>query len=737
MEEDDDVILLDESTQVQSVFLKWITQAPGVGTTLATRYLRECGNDPQRAIADLRRHKSGILDRTLSPSQVAAVKRLLEKNDALLTKMTNKNTRRILHLLVHVFDLSCQKAKDKITRHALVDQDIVETLTDHPFGLVFRGIVDCKNVDARFLQKWTPPPADHTLNTFFYPRWSGDENDPSRISAWLTTIMRRMKEQDKHTLFVWTAVLQHKDLPSSISRIEAELQVKRDTTHFHVRYSESDAGMPYLVQLRKDYEEEKRLVEILQTIHARRRQREVNNDDIQRFDSDQQNALSQASRGGVLILTGLAGSGKSEVVSHLARRRGTLVLTPTNIARANIKKRLVDERVVCATLAMWGINEKLRQSSVGDGISIHTVLVDEMSMVSTESLCRALETVVLTCELLVLAGDPGQLPSIAAGQVFRDLIDTHSSFVRAHLSHNHRSGRHHEVTAMMQRLYYHRVAPDPVPGVLDMESTPQRLHMYPSGNKARIMADLQKILAIRRDMLDTLPRVQIICDTNTACDVVNHAIQRETNPLCVGDKVRVHTYKKTWSWGTIVRFKGTGEVEILEDRKTYPLFSCESIKSMNGKDYKIFEGDRVFLCENHGHAPKRSLGTVESIFMVMENLKWVMTATVLLDDTSDTIDVPLSSLALGYAITIHSYQGNQAPGIICCMTMAYDPSFTNKEMLYTAMTRYEERLCVFHFSDHHRDALQFASSHPSPPRRTEFAHLLATVDGEQGVDDGK
>lgn len=146
------------------------------------------------------------------------------------------------------------------------------------------------------------------------------------------------------------------------------------------------------------------------------------------LDEVQQAAVVAALQHGVSVLTGGPGTGKSRTVAALvaivrARRGQVALAAPTGRAAKRLEElcgapgvtlhRLLGAQGTSGSFARgeeWPLDEDV-------------VVVDEASMLDVELAAALVEACPDTCHLLFV-GDPAQLPSIGAGRVLGDLLDS-------------------------------------------------------------------------------------------------------------------------------------------------------------------------------------------------------------------------------------------------------------------------------------------------------------------------
>jgi hypothetical protein len=145
-------------------------------------------------------------------------------------------------------------------------------------------------------------------------------------------------------------------------------------------------------------------------------------------------ALEQLYRSRLSVLIGSAGTGKTTLLRMLCempdvRTKGLLLLAPTGKARVRLEEQ-TRLRGAGRTLAQF-----LHQHQRYDGTTgayfpkpkaprcgdYRTVIVDECSMLTEEQLAALIDALT-NVERLVLVGDPRQLPPIGAGRPFVDVI---------------------------------------------------------------------------------------------------------------------------------------------------------------------------------------------------------------------------------------------------------------------------------------------------------------------------
>lgn len=145
-------------------------------------------------------------------------------------------------------------------------------------------------------------------------------------------------------------------------------------------------------------------------------------------------ALAELFAAPLSVLNGRAGTGKTTLVKALVSReevkaKGVLLLAPTGKARVQLQTK-VGQGYEAQTLAQFlgkyqrydaATGTYLTRSGRSRAPRVGTVVVDECSMLTEEQLASLLDALIPP-DRLILIGDPRQFPPIGAGRPFVDLI---------------------------------------------------------------------------------------------------------------------------------------------------------------------------------------------------------------------------------------------------------------------------------------------------------------------------
>ncbi|MCL2753714.1 MAG: AAA family ATPase, partial [Defluviitaleaceae bacterium] len=380
-------------------------------------------------------------------------------------------------------------------------------------------------------------------------------------------------------------------------------------------------------------------------------------------------AVQKVMERGVVVVTGGPGTGKTTtiktIIGILGKMKQKIILcAPTGRAA----KRMSEATgMPAATIhRLLGIfqaeSEKSVQGNVDEDMKLDAdcIIVDEASMVDILLLFRLLKNIRRGTRL-VLVGDVNQLPSVGAGNMLKDIINS-GVIEPVYLDEIFRQGQQSAIV-----MNAHRINSGEYPEINDKTSDFFFIKQHNMDAVVETIADL----ATRRlpAFMGVKPMdIQVLCpQRKTTCGVenLNKVLQSVLNPassnkaekqmgfftLREGDKVMQikNNYMTTW-----VQYNKNGE----------------TIDEGTG----IFNGDE---------------GAIEQIDH--ENS---IVRVVFYDDKVVNYEFrQLEELVLAYAITIHKSQGSEYDVVILPIHSG-TPLLFNRNLLYTAITRAKKLVVI-------------------------------------------
>ena len=395
-------------------------------------------------------------------------------------------------------------------------------------------------------------------------------------------------------------------------------------------------------------------------------------------------AVANALRHRVSVIAGGPGRGKTAITSCICDcwqaefgAGASIMLTSlTGKAVSRLKSsvgRTVDMGGVRAcTMASVIVNPKIQSG----GVNRTLVVVDEASMVDMRSMARFLGK--MGDVQMVFIGDVDQLPSIGAGQLFRDLIDS-DVFEVTYLEKNYRArGRDGATLA------------DNADAIAENRIADVRYDEYFNWHDAS--AGEAEVFAV------ILNKYMDLMATEDAADVcLLSPFKSEKDPFSV---VRLNH--------AIHRAKGMAPAS----PGAYAMYYGEP----------ILPGDRVVVTHNLPDYAVVNGDTGELVQYMPDG-----EALVRLDDDRELLlsrSEAADNLEMGYALTVHKSQGSEYRHVLFAvsgrMAAPWARGFATRNLVYTAVTRSSSRVHLFGS----RPAFERSLANTLPPRRTRLVERL-------------
>ena len=375
------------------------------------------------------------------------------------------------------------------------------------------------------------------------------------------------------------------------------------------------------------------------------------------YDEVQIRAITTAVQSKILILTGGPGTGKTTTTLGIItafRDAGARILLAAPTGRA--AKRLSEATGMEAKTIHRLLEVKPPegyQRNEENPLEGDVLIVDECSMIDIMLMYNLLKAVPDTMTL-IFVGDIDQLPSVGAGNVLRDMIDS-GCFPLVRLTKIFRQAQTSRII-----MNAHRINAGKLPDISNgrqsdfffMDADPQ-----PNGEQSDSSKIAEQAAETIRELVQTkLPRYYKISSGNiqvltpmqrgvVGAANLNQVLQEALNANSVGLKRGGVTYR--------IRDK------VMQIRNNY--------------DKEVFNGD---------------IGIVESVDTEDRILK------VLFDDRSVEYDISeLDELVLAYATTIHKAQGSEYPIVVMPILMNHYVML-QRNLIYTGITRAKKILVM-------------------------------------------
>lgn len=396
-------------------------------------------------------------------------------------------------------------------------------------------------------------------------------------------------------------------------------------------------------------------------IEIEERLRQIEKQTRMDLDEHQVEAVKEAVRNGLLIITGGPGTGKTTTINTIIRYfemegMDIFLAAPTGRAAKRMSETTgFEARTIHRMLELNGGMEGNAgfERNEQNPLETDVIIIDEMSMVDI-SLMYALLKAIVAGTRLILVGDVNQLPSVGAGSVLKDMIDSNrfhtvqltKIFRQASTSdiivNAHKINKGKQVTLdnkSMDFFFLKRYDADKIINVT-LQLIKQKLPKFVDASEY----DIQVLTPMRKGLLGV--------------ERLNTVLQMYLNPP---DKT-----KREKEYGSTLFREGD---KVMQVKNNYQLEW--EIRSKYGlmidKGTGIFNGD---------------MGIIQEINDFAE------TMTISFDE-GRTVEYPyklLEELELAYAITIHKSQGSEYPAVVIPL-LTGPRMLMNRNLLYTAVTR--------------------------------------------------
>jgi exodeoxyribonuclease V alpha subunit len=297
------------------------------------------------------------------------------------------------------------------------------------------------------------------------------------------------------------------------------------------------------------------------------------------------------------------------------------------------------------------------------------IIVDEVSMLDTVLFYHLLKGIAAESHLL-LVGDADQLPSVGAGNVLQDLLDS-EIIPSVRLTELFRQAKGSQIV-----LAAHAVNRGEVPEIGN--SIEHDLFFVEAPNEASVVTVIKRLVEERipdRFGLDPTDDVQVMSPMHNGqagVSALNLELQSLLNP------------------------QKAGAVQVARGSKTFRL-GDKVMQIRNNYDKDVYNGDvgKVVKLEEEGSSLVVAFPTGAATIEVEYEGK------------------DLDELVLAYATSVHKSQGSEYPCIVMPLVRRHS-ILLQRNLLYTAITR-ARQLCVLVGS---REAFEFAVKTDHRQRRT-------------------
>lgn len=381
------------------------------------------------------------------------------------------------------------------------------------------------------------------------------------------------------------------------------------------------------------------------------------------LDERQREAVAEAVKNGIFILTGGPGTGKTTTINAMIRYflsegMDIRLAAPTGRAAKRMTETTgYEAQTIHRLLEVSGNPEETGKGGFGrnqeNPLETDVVIIDEMSMVDLP-LMHALLSAVIPGTRLILVGDINQLPSVGPGKVLKDLVDS-EVFPVMMLTRIFRQAQESDIVVNAHRInaglevrldnksrdffFLKRQDADVIISVI-LTLIQKKLPRYVDAK----MTDIQVLAPMKKGLLGV--------------ERLNRILQQYLNPPSPKKQEKEYGEKIFRVGDKVMQTKNNYQLE-WEIATKYGLVVDKGIG--------VFNGDIGIVTAIHTYDE-----TVEVEFDEKRKVKYPFK---LLDE-----------LELAYAVTIHKSQGSEYPAVIIPLLSGPKQLYC-RNLLYTAVTR--------------------------------------------------
>ncbi len=376
------------------------------------------------------------------------------------------------------------------------------------------------------------------------------------------------------------------------------------------------------------------------------------------FDKQQKSAINSSLKNGVSVITGGPGTGKTTIIKCILEilkqnNNKVMLLAPTGRA----SKRLSESTGQEAKTIHRGLEINFKGSgqtfvyNEQNQLNVSAVIVDEVSMVDVMLMNSLLKALPRDCKL-ILVGDKDQLPSVGAGNVFGDILE--SGIVK--VSYLTKIFRQDEKSLIVSNAHLINSGEMPI-----IDNSSKDFFFESHDDALEIKDSIVNLVTARIPNFAKVEpnKIQILAPLKAGASGtinLNTSLQDKINPSKYG-KNELLVGKTTFREGD----------KVMQTSNNYDLVWTKNNGLSSEEGSGVFNGDI-------GYIHKINPGSGETVVLFEDGRECIYQRT------------EIGELSLAYAITIHKSQGSEFD-VVVIPIISGPPIILNRNLIYTAITR--------------------------------------------------
>lgn len=412
------------------------------------------------------------------------------------------------------------------------------------------------------------------------------------------------------------------------------------------------------------------------------------------YTGEQKKAAEMCINNNVCLITGYAGTGKTTSLNAVLNVLGCFDGRGASFAQCSLSGKAASRMSEVTGTEGFTIHRLLGYQqgcfahNADNPISVDIIVLDEVSLVGGE-IFLALLKAIPTGSKLIMLGDAGQLESIGCMNIIYD-INNSDLIPHAKLTKIHRQAEKSGILTLSSEVrngIVHKFSKETVIGEL------QDMHIIPYEDSVD-----DRVIDVYREMYEkygSIRDVQILTPVKTrganSVSKLNLKIQELVNPACP-DKPEISITNSITKQETVYR-KGD-KVMCIKNNYRAPVELKDMFSYYDSED----------------EANRKTTAIFNGWTGVITNIDTTIGLTYIkFDLCEDTVVLTkgemLSYIMLGYASTVHKYQGSQSKCIIGVLDYSTPPMMLTKELVYTMLTRAEKECWLLECNSAFRKAI--------------------------------